>query len=157
MAFAMELESNDLAEENRTRRGIAQLALKGFFGIAKRWRLNRPQAMNLLGLTATSTYANWKNCKTSTIPRDTIERISYLLKIDETLKRVFVSDNAVLDWLNAGNFDADLNGKAPLDKMLNGNVVDLYLVYNLMPKLLKQHNFSVQPRESGRPTFTQLN
>lgn len=153
----MELDSNDLAEDNRTRRGIAQLALKGFFAIAKRWRLNRPQAMNLLGLTATSTYANWKNCKTSTIPRDTIERISYLLKIDDTLKQIFASDEAIRHWLNSGNYESHLNGKAPLDKMLEGNVVDLYQVYNLMPELLKQHNFSSPPRETRRPTFTQLN
>ncbi|MDX1693935.1 MAG: hypothetical protein R3208_09230 [Ketobacteraceae bacterium] len=153
----MELDSNDLAEENRTRRGIAQLALKGFFSIAKRWRLNRPQAMNLLGLTATSTYANWKNCKTSTIPRDTIERISYLLKIDETLKHIFVSDEAVIDWLNSENYDVKLNGCTPLDKMLQGNVVDLYLVYQLMPGLLDQHDFSSRSPESRRPSFTRLN
>lgn len=153
----MELDSNDLAEENRTRRGIAQLALKGFFSIAKRWRLNRPQAMNLLGLTATSTYANWKNCKTSTIPRDTIERISYLLKIDETLKQIFVRDEAVIDWLQSENHDSALAGKSPLDSMLQGNVVDIYLVYRLMPELLKQREFRTGSRENIQPAFTQLN
>ena len=153
----MELDSNDLAEENRTRRGIAQLALKGFFSIAKRWRLNRPQAMNLLGLTATSTYANWKNCKTSTIPRDTIERISYLLKIDETLKQIFVSDDAVIDWLQGKNNHQELAGTPPLDRMLRGNVVDIYQVYQLMPKLLEQREFGRPSRENLQPSFTQFN
>jgi hypothetical protein len=68
------------------RRGIAQLALKGFFNTANRWQLTRPEAMTLLGLTATSTYANWKNGRTGTIPRDALERISYLLHIDDILK-----------------------------------------------------------------------
>lgn len=153
----MELDSNDLAEENRTRRGIAQLALKGFFSIAKRWRLNRPQAMNLLGLTATSTYANWKNCKTSTIPRDTIERISYLLKIDETLKQIFFSEEAILDWLGNPLSGGALGGKAPLDKMLEGNVVDLYHVYCLMPRLLEQHNLSGHRGRHSAAPFTQFN
>lgn len=153
----MELDKNDLAEENRARRGIAQLALKGFFGIAKRWRLTRLQAMNLLGLTATSTYANWKNCKPSTIPRDTIERISYLLKIDETLKKRFLTDSAVMNWLLTENDDLLPKAKAPLDKMLEGNVVDIYQVYSLMPKLLQQHEFAAHPHKGSRPSFTQLN
>lgn len=153
----MDLDTNDLAEENRTRRGIAQLALKGFFGIAKRWRLSRPQAMNLLGLTATSTYANWKNCKTSTIPRDTIERISYLLKIDETLRLVFVSDEAILDWLVGACLDNRFGGMAPLDKMLKGNVVDVYQVYCVMPDLLKQHNLSGRGADQSGVPFTQFN
>lgn len=144
----MELDSNHSVEETQTRRGIAQLALKGFFNIAKRWQLNRPQAMNLLGLTATSTYANWKNCKTSTIPRDTIERISYLLKIDETLKLIHGNDTAILDWLASPSDYNEIDNKAPLEKMLEGNVVDIYHVYQLMPKLLKQHDFPANRKQS---------
>ena len=153
----MELDKNDLVEENRARRGIAQLALKGFFAIAKRWRLSRPQAMNLLGLTATSTYANWKNCKTSTIPRDTIERISYLLKIDETLKKLFITDSAIMNWLLTENDDLLPAGRAPLDKMLEGNVVDIYQVYSLMPTLQQQHDFTARTHPDRRPSFTQFN
>ena len=147
----MELDANFSAEENRTRRGIAQLALKGFFTIAKRWQLTRPQAMNLLGLTATSTYANWKNCKTSTIPRDTIERISYLLNIDETLKLLHGTDIEILEWLQAPH--EAFKDLAPMDKMLQGNVVDIYQVYDFMPTLLEKTHFG---RNAEFSTFTQI-
>ena len=149
----MELDTTHSLDENKTRRGIAQLALKGFFGIAKRWQLNRPQAMNLLGLTATSTYANWKNCKTSTIPRDTIERISYLLKIDETLRLIHGSDEDQLSWLLTLNAHPSFENKSPLDKMLEGNVVDIYKVYQLMPTLLEKHNYPASQAYSPAHTI----
>lgn len=155
MASFMELDANFSAEENRTRRGIAQLALKGFFSIAKRWQLNRPQAMNLLGLTATSTYANWKNCKTSTIPRDTIERISYILKIDETLNLIHGNHPAVLNWLKAPH--QAFNDLPPLDKMLQGNVVDIFQVYNLMPSLIDNTHFAHNTDLSTTSIFSQMN
>ena len=116
------------------RRGIAQLALKGFFGMAYRWQLTRPEAMTLLGLTATSTYANWKNGKTGTIPRDTLERISYLLSIEETLKHSFPTDTAINQWLR--DAQPEKMNCSPLDKMLQGNVIDVYWVQQNLNQLL---------------------
>ncbi len=116
------------------RRGIAQLALKGFFGMAYRWQLTRPEAMTLLGLTATSTYANWKNGKTGTIPRDTLERISYLLSIEETLKHSFPTDTAIIQWLR--DIQSEKMNCSPLDKMLQGNVIDVYWVQQNLNQLL---------------------
>ena len=113
------------------RRGIAELALKGFFDIACRWKLNRQEAMTLLGLTATSTYANWKNGNTNTLPRDTLERISYLLEIDRTLKSTLNTEekNSEIETINVLNTPLpSLKNQSPLDKMLMGNVADIYLV-----------------------------
>lgn len=122
------------SEDIVARRGIAQLALKGFFGLAQRWRLSRPEAMTLLGLTATSTYANWKNGKTGTIPRDTLERISYLLNIDETLRHQCKLDQQMRHWLRTPQ--SDLQGQSPLGYMLHGNVIDIYSIQqNLSPLL----------------------
>ena len=122
------------SQDVNARRNIAQLALKGFFNMAARWELTRPEAMTLLGLTATSTYANWKNGKTGTIPRDTLERISYLLNIDEQLRQIHPTDTAVSMWLRHKSNDD--NGGSPLDKMLQGNVIDLYWVQQNLPHLL---------------------
>ncbi len=115
------------------RRGIAQLALKAFFSLAERWQLTRPEAMTLLGLTATSTYANWKNGKTTTLPRDTLERISYLLKIDESLRLSQISNTATNQWLRTPQ--QALTGLEPLQKMLQGNVIDLYSVMETMEQM----------------------
>ncbi len=108
------------------RKGITQLALEGFFKLAKRWHLSRTEAMTLLGLTATSTYANWKNGKSGAIPRDTLERITYLLSIDERLQQNQISDTAINQWLRHSHS----NGTqcAPLEQMLKGNVIDIYYV-----------------------------
>ena len=116
------------------RRGIAQLALKGFFSLAARWQLTRPEAMTLLGLTATSTYANWKNGKTGTIPRDTLERISYLFRIDEILRHTLPTDTAIIPYLRAPT-SRDLSKNSLMNRMLQGNVIDIYLVQQ---KLLQQ-------------------
>lgn len=123
------------------RRGIAQLALKGFFSLAARWQLSRPEAMTLLGLTATSTYANWKNNKTSTLPRDTLERISYLLSIDETLKHFHKTDTTSHQWLR--HPCTRLSGLSPMGHMLQGNVIDIYHVQVNLNPLLEQ--------EDGKP------
>lgn len=114
------------SEDVDARRGIAQLALKGFFNLANRWQLSRPEAMTLLGLTATSTYANWKNGKTGTIPRDTLERISYLFNIDDKLRQTCHGDQHLRQWLR--QLHDDLPNLSPLARMLKGNVIDLYWV-----------------------------
>lgn len=121
-------------QDVNARRGIAQLALKGFFSMAQRWQLSRSEAMTLLGLTATSTYANWKNGKTGTIPRDTLERISYLLNIDETLRHTLTSHQVINGWLRQPARSA----KSPLSIMLQGNVIDLYWVQLHMNELMAE-------------------
>jgi len=124
-------------QDTVARRGIAELALKGFFDIARRWKLSRQDAMTLLGLTATSTYANWKNGKTGTLPRDTLERISYLLNIDDILKKNITSTpNNSIDMLHAPH--PELQYESPFDRMLQGNVVDIYVVQQMIQKAIQQ-------------------
>jgi len=130
------------SEDVSARRGIAQLALKGFFGLAQRWHLSRPEAMTLLGLTATSTYANWKNGKTGTIPRDTLERISYLFNIDDRLRQSCQSDQFMRHWLRGKQ--SALDERSPLDRMLQGNVIDIYWVQQNLPSLTSVPGTSVQ-------------
>lgn len=95
--------------------------------MAARWQLTRPEAMTLLGLTATSTYANWKNGKTGTIPRDTLERISYLLNIDDNLRSLLPTDTAIIQHLRQPAAPNERDS-ALIERMLQGNVIDIYLV-----------------------------
>ena len=122
-------------QDVNARRGIAQLALKGFFSLSRRWRLTRPEAMTLLGLTATSTYANWKNGRTGTIPRDTLERISYLLNIDERLRQELETDAQIVQWLRHST--TEQHRTAPLTIMLQGNVIDIHWVQTHLETLLE--------------------
>ena len=133
------------SEDAEARRGIAQLALKGFFTLANRWRLSRPDAMTLLGITATSTYANWKNGKTGPIPRDTLERISYLISIDDKLRRRWPSEQDRWQWLRREQ--PQLNGHSPLSRMLLGRVIDIYWLQQNLDHLLQDTS-----RSFRRPT-----
>lgn len=101
--------------------------------MSARWQLTRPEAMTLLGLTATSTYANWKNGKTGTIPRDTLERISYLLHIDDTLRTELPTDTAIIQYLREPR-NAVETGSSLMDRMLQGNVIDIYKVQQDLQK-----------------------
>ncbi|MCK5789205.1 MAG: hypothetical protein KAH34_00120 [Ketobacter sp.] len=105
--------------------------------MSARWQLTRPEAMTLLGLTATSTYANWKNGKTGTIPRDTLERISYLLHIDDTLRTQLPTDTAIIQYLREPRRDNDPKSSC-MDRMLQGNVIDIYMVQQELSKLCEQ-------------------
>ena len=105
--------------------------------MSARWQLTRPEAMTLLGLTATSTYANWKNGKTGTIPRDTLERISYLLHIDDTLRTQLPTDTAIIQYLREPRRDNDPKSSC-MDHMLQGNVIDIYMVQQELSKLCEQ-------------------
>lgn len=124
------------SEDNQARRRTAQQTLQGFFILANGWRLSRHEAMTLLGLTATSTYANWKNGKTGPIPRDTLERISYLLNIDSRLCQRLPSEQERLSWLRREQ--SRLNGHSPLSRMLAGRVVDIFWLQENLLHLL--HN-----------------
>lgn len=111
------------------RKRLSEVALKAFFNIAEHWQLNRKEAMTLLGLESTSTYANWKAGKAGGLPRDTLERISYLLGIHKALRILFSRHpESVYTWVRKPNADPLFAGRSALDFMLSGQVADLFLV-----------------------------
>ena len=117
------------------RRSMTQLALKAFFDLANQWKLSRAEAMTLLGLTATSTYANWKNGKTTTIPRDTLERISYLLNISDSLTLLQGDGHNAVSWLKQPHSEPTFSEQSPFDLMLKGNVANIYMVHQCVESL----------------------
>lgn len=134
------------SEDNGARRQAAQRMLQGFFVLARHWQLSRSEAMTLLGLTATSTYANWKNGKTGPIPRDTLERISYLFSIDDRLNQHLPSEPERLAWLRREH--PHLNGHSPMTRMLEGRVVDIFWLQEHLDHLLRNSlpDFPLPPK-----------
>lgn len=111
------------------RKHMSLVALKAFFDIAEYWQLTRQEAMTLLGITATSTYNNWKAGKIGTLPKDTLERISYLLGIHKNLRILFSRHpESVYTWVRKPNTAPLFNGSSALERMLSGQVSDLFLV-----------------------------
>jgi hypothetical protein len=110
-----------------TREG-AQALLRTFFNIADDWQLSSKEAMTLLGLRSRSTYHLWKAGKAGALSPDTLERISYVLGIYKALQMLLPSDVAADEWVRKPNAAPLFGGRSALERMLSGNVADLYEV-----------------------------
>ena len=107
---------------------LAGAALRTFFRIAEAWALSADEARRLLGDPPRSTYFLWKRSGEQQLSRDTLERISYILGIWKALQ-ILIPDEAAADaWVRKPNAGPPFGGRPALDRMLSGNVADLYVV-----------------------------
>ena len=109
-------------------REAGQALLRTFFGIAEAWKLSPKEAMTLLGLRSRSTFHVWRDGKSGPLPRDTLERLSYVLGIYKALQMLLPSDEAADAWMRKPNAAPLFGGKSALDRLMSGNVSDLYEV-----------------------------
>jgi hypothetical protein len=109
-------------------REAGQALLRTFFDIADAWKLVPREAMTLLGLRSRSTFHVWKDGKSGALPRDTLERLSYVLGIYKALQMLLPSDEAADAWIRKPNAAPLFGGRSALDRLLSGNVADLYEV-----------------------------
>lgn len=102
--------------------------LRAFARIAELWDLSIEQQLILLGIASRSTYFKWRKEAQPRLPRDTLERLSYLLGIYKALQLLLPDSRAADEWVRKPNTESLFGGKSALERMLTGNVVDLYLV-----------------------------
>ena len=102
--------------------------LRAFTRIAELWHLSIPEQLRLLGLSSRSTYFKWRKDPRVRLPRDTLERISYLLGIYKALQLLLPDTRAADEWVRQPNTAPLFGGKSALERMLSGNVADLYIV-----------------------------
>jgi hypothetical protein len=110
------------------RKNLSGPALRTFFRIAGLWGLSTDEQMTLLGVTARSTFFKWKKDQSVALPKDTLERISYVLGIYKALQILLPDENAADDWVRRPNAAPLFAGRSALDRMLSGQVADLFLV-----------------------------
>lgn len=113
-------------------KGHSGPALRAFFRIAMLWRLSVEEQMTLLGLTARSTFFRWKKNPDTILPKDTLERISYILGIYRALQLLLPDQQAADGWVRRPNTVPLFGGRSALDRMLSGQVADLYVVRQYM-------------------------
>jgi hypothetical protein len=101
--------------------------LRAFTRIAELWHLSVAEQLSLLG-TSRSTYFKWRKEAQPKLPRDTLERLSYLLGIYKALQLLLPDDRVADEWLRRPNDAPLFGGKSALERMLSGNVADLYTV-----------------------------
>lgn len=106
----------------------AHAALRTFFRIASLWQLGVEDQMILLGLGSRSTYFKWKKEGTSSLSRDTLERLSYIFGIYKALQILLPDERAADAWVRRPNTAPPFDGRSALDLMLGGQVRDLFVV-----------------------------
>lgn len=106
---------------------LSHAALKTFFNITRVWGCTSADEIILLGRPAKSTFYKWKKCPEEIIlPKDTLERISYIFGIYSALRLLFPTELQAHAWPRKPN--EIFQGKSGLDMMRAGNVADLALV-----------------------------
>lgn len=105
-----------------------EVALKAFFNIARVWKLDGNAQRVLLGDVARSTFYKWKKSPRVAVSKDTLERISYIVGIYRALQVLLPNTQAADAWVKKPNAAPLFGGASALDRMLAGNVSDLFVV-----------------------------
>ena len=108
---------------------LAASGLRAFSRIAAAWQLSVDEQLRLLGQPPRSTFFAWRRePERASLPRDTLERLSYLLGIWKSLQILLPEPEAADAWLRRPNQAPAFGGKSALERMLAGNVSDLHAV-----------------------------
>jgi hypothetical protein len=106
----------------------AQAALRTFWRLSEAWKLDPTEQTTLLGVGRTTLY-QWKQGKVNApLDRHVLERLSYLFGIYAALQILLPVAQQADDWVRKPNTAPLFGGKSALDRMLAGQVADLYVV-----------------------------
>jgi len=104
---------------------LGATALTAFFNIASAWGLTADDERTLLGSPPRSTFFKWKGERSSKLPQDTLERISYVLGIYKALHILLPTAAAADAWIKKPNTAPITHGTTALERMRGGRVIDL--------------------------------
>ena len=107
---------------------VSAPALRTLFRIASAWGLSNKDQMKLLGSPPRSTFYRWRQDGRVALSPDTLERISYIFGIYSALQVLLPSPEAADAWIRKPNAAPLFAGRSALDRMLSGQVADLYIV-----------------------------
>ena len=102
--------------------------MRAFVNIAEAWGLTVAEQLKLLGIASRSTFFKWRRERNPRLPRDTLERLSYLLGIYKSLQILLPDPQLADQWVRKPNTAPTFGGRSALDRMLSGQVADLYVV-----------------------------
>jgi len=110
-----------------TSASAAAAALRTFFRLAEAWQLSAAEQMTLLGVARATLY-QWKQGKVAPLDRHLLERLSHLFGIYSSLQILFPVAGRADEWLRKPNAAPLFGGRSALDRMLGGQVSDLFVV-----------------------------
>lgn len=106
----------------------AAAALRTFFRIADAWGLSNDQQRQLLDC-GRSTFYEWKSGRVKRgLDNATLERISHVFGIYAALQVLLPIPERAHAWIKRENAAPLFGGKSALDRMLAGQVSDLFVV-----------------------------
>jgi len=105
----------------------AGAALRTFFRLAAAWQLAVPEQTALLGIARATLY-QWKQGKVAPLDRHLLERLSHLFGIYSALQILFPASGRADEWVRKPNSAPLFGGRSALDRMLGGQVADLFVV-----------------------------
>ena len=105
----------------------AQSALRTFWRLADAWKLGVTEQATLLGVGRTTLY-QWKKGAAGPLDRHVLERLSYLFGIYAALQILLPVGERADEWVRKPNVAPLFAGASALERMLGGQVADLYVV-----------------------------
>lgn len=103
-------------------------ALRTVFRILAAWGLSNKEQIKLLGDPPKSTFYRWKQGERVVLSQDSLERLSYIFGIYSALQVLLPRADAADAWLKKPNAAPLFGGRSALERMLSGQVADLYIV-----------------------------
>ena len=101
------------------------VALKGFFGICSEWDCTQEEMMQMLGGVSQSTLTEYQKLPHIKLPPDTLERISYILGIYESLRVMYPTAERANRRIRLETSEPPYLGASALDFMAQGSMKHL--------------------------------
>ena len=120
--------TSDTHARSTARNDLSGPALRTFFRICRKWGIESSQSRILLGQPARSTFYLWKRNRRGRLSKDTLERISYIIGIYKALHTIFSDSEQADGWIKRSNAASLFAGGSAFDRMMGGQVADLYVV-----------------------------
>ena len=105
----------------------AAAALRTFWRLADAWQLSSAEQLALLGVGKTTFY-QWKQGKVTALDKHVLERLSYHFGIYAALQILLPVPERANAWIRKPNEAPFLAGQSALQRMLGGQVADLFVV-----------------------------
>lgn len=110
------------------RQAMAAAAMRTYPNISRAWGMRESEAAQLLGVPD-STYRRWKKApESANLDTNHLERMSLILGIYKALHILLPNEDAANGWLRRANTSPLFSGHTPMERMLDGQVSDLYVV-----------------------------
>jgi len=110
---------------------LSPSAIKGFFRLARAWKLRDEDARQLLGGISNGAFYHLKGGKTKKLDQDQLTRVSLVLGIFKALN-ILYSEKLADAWVSLPNTNPIFGGDTPLAYMTKGGVPAMLRVRQLL-------------------------